>query len=62
MDLQRQAVLTLTEDEKGKLWGILHHHINMQALDMGERYMVKDMIKLLDPDEEYARAYQQSRT
>ena len=57
MKIETEVELTMTEEQKYMLWGIMHHHLTMPKLDAHEVAFRNEVIMLIDPDKEYESAY-----
>jgi hypothetical protein len=57
MELATEIEITLCPREKYKLWGVMHHHINVPQLDPEEVEFRMQLLHLLDPMKEMETKY-----
>jgi len=61
MKLEVEVELAMDHNQAKCLWGILHHHLNVNDLDAAEMAFTSEAIKLLDPDKTYENDYMAKR-
>lgn len=57
MKIETETELGLNPEELHTLWGIFHHHINLEQLDTNECSFRTKLLMLVDPTKEYERVY-----